>query len=75
MFGQDFSAKVWSKDFASWNLIKICVKTCYFGKQYSTLGSVVPLAMFFYYAHLSPLILGGEQNSTKPGSSSASGLD
>ena len=29
-----------------WNLIKICVRTCFFGKQNSTLGSVVPLAMF-----------------------------
>ena len=35
------------------NLIKICVCTCdmtsriYFGKMNSTLGSVVPLAMFF----------------------------
>ena len=39
MFGQDFNVKVW-------NLIKICVRTCFFGKQNSTLGSVVPLAMF-----------------------------
>ena len=37
-------------------LIKICVRTCdttkrsYFGKQNSTLGSAVPLAMFFYIA-------------------------
>ena len=34
-------------DFEFWNLIKICVRTCYFGKQNSTLGSVVPLAMLF----------------------------
>ena len=27
-------------------MIKICVRTCFFGKQNSTLGSVVPLAMF-----------------------------
>ena len=27
-------------------MIKFCVRTCYFGKQNSTLGSVVPLAMF-----------------------------
>ena len=47
MFGQDFDVKVWSKDFEFWNLIKICVRTCFFGKQNSTLGSVVPLAMFF----------------------------
>ena len=33
-------------DFEFWNLIRICVRTCYFGKQKSTLGSVVPLAMF-----------------------------
>ena len=45
-FGQDFDVKVWSKDFEFWNLIKICVTTCFFGKQNSTLGSVVPLAMF-----------------------------
>ena len=46
MFGQDFDVKVWSKDFEFWNLIKICVRTCFFGKQNSTPGSVVPLAMF-----------------------------
>ena len=46
MFGQDFDVKVWSKDFEFWNLIKICVRNCFFGKQNSTLGSVVPLAMF-----------------------------
>ena len=34
-------------DFEFWILIKICVLTCYFGKQNSTLGSVVPLAMLF----------------------------
>ena len=44
MFSQDFYVKVWSKDFEFWNLIKICV-LC-FGKQNSTFGSVVPLAMF-----------------------------
>ena len=36
---------MFGRDFESWNLIKICVGTCYFGKQNSTLGSVVPLAM------------------------------
>ena len=46
MFGQDFDVKVCSKDFEFWNLIKIGVRTCFFGKQNSTLGSVVPLAMF-----------------------------
>ena len=41
------SSRLWR-----WNLIKICLRTCdvikksYFGKQNSTLGSVVPLAMF-----------------------------
>ena len=49
MFGQDVDVKVWSKDFEFWNLIKICVRTCFFGKQNSTLGSVVPLAMFPFY--------------------------
>ena len=34
----------WDLEF--WNLIKICARTCYFGKQNLTLGSVVPLAMF-----------------------------
>ena len=48
MFGQDFDVKVWSKDFEFWNLIKICVRTCFFGRQNSTLGSGVPLAMFPY---------------------------
>ena len=37
-------------DFELWNLIKICERTCYFGKQNSTLGSVVPLAMLFILA-------------------------
>ena len=32
--------------FLIWNLIKICLRTCNFGKQNSTLGSVVPLAIF-----------------------------
>ena len=50
MFDQDLEVKVCLKcwDFEHGNLIKICVWTCYFGKQNSTLGSVVPLAMFFY---------------------------
>ena len=51
MFGLDFEVDVWSRLWR-WNLIKICVRSCdmtqrsYFGKQNSTLGSVVPLAMF-----------------------------
>ena len=49
MFGQDFDVEVWSKDFEFWNLIKICVRTCFFGKQNSTLESVVSLAMFLFY--------------------------
>ena len=40
VFGWDFEVDAWSK---FWNLIKICVWTC---DMNSTLGSVVPLAMF-----------------------------
>ena len=46
MFGQDFDVKVLWKAFEFCNLIKICVRTFYFGMQNSTLGSVVPLAIF-----------------------------
>ena len=42
-FGRN--ADVWLR-FEFWNLIKICVRTCYFGKENLTLGSVLPLAMF-----------------------------
>ena len=56
MFGQDFDVKVWSKDFEFWNLIKICVRNCFFGKQNSTLGSVVPLAMFRYEIHYDSIV-------------------
>ena len=42
MFGWDFEDDAWSR-FWRWNLIKICVWTC---DKNSTLGSVVPLAMF-----------------------------
>ena len=42
MFGSDFEVDAWSR-FSRWNLIKICVWTCDIN---STLGSVVPLAMF-----------------------------
>ena len=46
MFGRDFEVCAWSRSWR-WNLIKICVWTCLnFGEQNSTLGSVVPLAMF-----------------------------
>ena len=46
MFGWDFEVSAWLR-FWRWILIKICVGTCLnFGKQNSTLGSVVPLAMF-----------------------------
>jgi len=48
MFGQDFDVEVWSEDFEFWNLIKICVRICFIGKQNSILWSVVPLAMFTY---------------------------
>ena len=43
VFGWDFEVDAWSK---FWNLIKICVWTC---DMNSTLGSVVPLAMFLIY--------------------------
>ena len=62
MFGQDFDVKVWSKDFEFWNLIKICVRTCYFGKQNSTLGSVVPLAMFSFFGRWRWMIFAEEKN-------------
>ena len=51
MFGWDFEVGAWSRFWIC--LIKICVRICdmtsrnYFGKQNSTLGSVVPLAMFW----------------------------
>ena len=51
MFGQDFDVKVWSKVVEFWNLIKICVRTWFIGKQNSNLGSVVPLAMFLILVH------------------------
>ena len=59
-FCLDFEVDAWSR-FWRWNLIKICVWTCdmtlrsYFGKMNSTLGSVVPLAMFFS-SRTNPLI-------------------
>ena len=51
LFGWNFEVSAWSRLWRR-NLIKICVWTCditsrsYFGKMNSTLGSVVPLAMF-----------------------------
>ena len=50
MFGWDFEVDAWSR-FWRWNLIKICVWTC---DMNSTLGSVVPLAMF-WVQYASPL--------------------
>ena len=53
MFGWYFEVDAWSR-FRRWNLIRICVRTCdvtsrsYFGKMNSTLGPVVPLAMFLF---------------------------
>ena len=48
MIGWDFEVSAWLK-FWRWNLIKICVWTCLnFGKQNSTLRSVVPLGMFSF---------------------------
>ena len=43
MFGLDFEVDAWSR-FWRWKLIKICFWTCDLN---STLGSVVPLAMFY----------------------------
>ena len=57
VWSKDFDVKVWSKDFEFWNLIKICVRTCFFGKQNSTLGSVVPLAMFLKLGPVLELLL------------------
>ena len=45
MFGWYCEVDAWSR-FWRWNLIKICVWIC---DMNSTLGSVVPLAMFFFY--------------------------
>ena len=46
MLGWDFEVDVWSR-FWRWDLLKICVWTYLnFGKLNSTLGWVVPLAMF-----------------------------
>ena len=42
MFGWEFDVDAWSR-FSRWNLIKIC---CWTWDMNSTLGSVVPLAMF-----------------------------
>ena len=42
---QELNADVWLR-FWRWNLVEICVRTCYFDQNW-TLGSVVPLAMFF----------------------------
>jgi len=51
--------RVWSKSLVErywiWNLIKICVRTCFYGKQNSTLGSVVPLAMFTFFSFFKTL--------------------
>ena len=50
MFGWDFEISAWLR-FWRWNLTKICVWTCLnFSKKNSTLGSVVPLAMFTFRA-------------------------
>ena len=54
MFGWDFEVDSWSR-FWRWNLSKLFVRThdmtsrSYFGEMNSTLGSVVPLAMFVTY--------------------------
>ena len=52
IFKFNFSRDVWDFEvdtcsrFWRWNLIKICVRTC---NMNSTLGSVVPLAMFLFF--------------------------
>ena len=48
MFGWDFEVDTCSR-FWRWNMIKICVRTC---KLNSTLGSIVPLAMFIIFHYL-----------------------
>ena len=48
MFRCDFEVDAWPR-FWRWHLIKICVWTC---DMNSTLGSVVPLAMFMHYITL-----------------------
>ena len=58
MFGWDFEVDAWSR-FWRWNMTRICVWNC---DMNSTLGSVVPLAMFVLWqcvsitALLCPLI-------------------
>ena len=59
MFGWDFEVDSSSR-FWRWNLIKLFVRTydmtsrSYFGKMNSTLGSIVPLAMFMMGMALRP---------------------
>ena len=54
IFGWCFEVAAWSRLWR-WIVIKICLRACdmtlrsYFGEQNSTLGSVVPLAMFLLY--------------------------
>ena len=61
MFGWNFEVDAWSR-FWRWNLIKICVwirdmtSRSYFGKMNSILGSVVPLAMFYFIFRCSPSV-------------------
>ena len=55
MFGWDFEVDAWSR-FLKWNLIKICIWSC---DMNSTLGSVVPLAMFSKLHHHRYLLSGG----------------
>ena len=50
MFGWDFEVDAWSR-FCSWSLVKICVRIC---DMNSTLGSVVPLAMFYVLLAVAP---------------------
>ena len=67
MFSWDFEVVSWLR-FWRWNLSKLCVRThdmtsrSYFGKMNSTLGSVVPLAMFHHWALLKTRIRGFHAN-------------
>ena len=62
MFGWDSEVDVWSR-FWRWNLIKIFVWTC---DMNSTLGSVVPLAMFFVISLLPHLLKRGRGRPATP---------
>ena len=71
MFGWVFEVNALSR-FWNWNLIKICVRVC---DMISTLGSVVPLAMFERGKEHDPLCKYGSKLNVKSAShSKAPGL-